>query len=517
MLNRGAKGRKKKRLSKTRSQICALEIFSAQTSNFYFWLLDSRSKDSSAHDFKRRRNCTRSYYNSWNLFQVLRLLLDIKSPDILYLDMFFFISMYEYWTIQDSCSNALILSFQKDCFLYKNIETTSFTFVVLLSWRVSEMSNKTASPNSFVPIMLMNQVQLGFDVFALVFGGLGNGMVLAVIVNKKQKNYHDIFVANLAVADILFILFSFPGDVFRVIEKAPRSLTYCATIRPLTTMFFCLGEFTITLMALYRCYVIVNPYKAKMKPIFLYLCVFALWVMSFITALPAIIVATVKPNGFCTGKWKSQSYKSAYIIFLLLIKCVIPLFLIAIAYIRLGVYLVQHKPVVTNVASIRRDRNENMKILRVIAFIVVVFALCTLPYQVGWSMLQFGDKLLKKKAAVMIRVTRMIQNLHTCVNPVIYAISRKYFRQEYKRYLRKLCCIKSMRVNPSSSDIDDFTQQPHHTMHAHNETGCAVDKSADEESPGIQRSPMSRRYLDSPTVMHRITTRVWFLYENRSS
>lgn len=333
------------------------------------------------------------------------------------------------------------------------------------------MSN--ASKQGTLPPSYTFQLQLGFDVFALIFGGLGNSLVMTVILNKHQKNINDLFIMNLAIADVMFILFTLPGDVMRVMKTAPNSLLYCSTVRPLVTMFFCLGLFTITAMAIYRCYVIVNPYRPKMKVFYAYVWLVIVWILSFLSSLPAMIVATVQPNGRCTGKWTSKKYKDAYIIFLLLAKCILPLLLITIAYAKLGFFLYHNKPPQTQNTNRgsrqKRNRVENVKIVKTVAAIVVLFAACTAPHQTGWAMLQFGDPEEQQKGRSILRVSPIIQNLHTCVNPLIYAISRRYYRQEYIKYLRKICCAfccwnTTSRVDPSA--CDDLTQQPNHSTHA---------------------------------------------------
>lgn len=378
---------------------------------------------------------------------------------------------------------------------------------------MSNTSRQASLPPSYPDT---SQLQLGLDVFALIFGGLGNSLVITVVMNKHQKNVNDIFIMNLAIADFMFILLRIPGDVMEVMETTPI-LFYCSTNRPLLTMFFCLGLFTMTSMAIYRCYVIVNPYRPKMKIMYAYIWVLIVWILSFLSALPAIIVATVSRTGYCTGTWKSPKYKDAYIIFLLLAKCIIPLLLITIAYTRLGFFLYHSKPPQTEIgnrASMqKRNRIENLKIVKTIAAIVVLFAVCTTPHQTGWAMLQFGDREEKRKGKSLLQISPIIQNLHTCVNPLIYAISMTYYRQEYIKYLKKICCVCCCwnitgRVDPSA--CDDLIQQPNHSIHAQchgsgeasgrNKVSLTTERHCDlkrEETPSIEMMPVVGRRVSS--------------------
>ena len=64
-----------------------------------------------------------------------------------------------------------------------------------------------------------------------------------------------------------------------------------------------------------------------------------MWVLAFFVALPAMLVAKVHKNGWCGGSWPSKIHKEAYIIALLVMKCLLPLSIIIVAYIRIGLYV----------------------------------------------------------------------------------------------------------------------------------------------------------------------------------
>ena len=136
-------------------------------------------------------------------------------------------------------------------------------------------------------------VQTSIFFLILAFGTVGNILVLAVEKGKRKKKRtpNDIFIINLAISDLLFLFVNVPSNVRninRLLHGTPRpySLLYCAAVRPVVTMTFCVSIFTITTMAIYRCRVIVNPFKRKMKIRYALLCIAVTWVAAFLATLP---------------------------------------------------------------------------------------------------------------------------------------------------------------------------------------------------------------------------------------
>ncbi|EDO45882.1 predicted protein [Nematostella vectensis] len=311
------------------------------------------------------------------------------------------------------------------------------------------MNNSTVSkltePVTQATQEMTGKVQLAFLVFTLVVTTIGDSLVMTVVLRKRERNINDRFILNLAIADELFVAFSLPGAVVKAFGLALYSQFFCSFVRPQVTMYFNLGLFTITSMALYRTKVMLcnNPHQAKLRATHANIWIGLLWLLAFITALPAIIVATVTRTGQCSGNWKSKAHKDAYIIFLLIAKCLLPLVLITVSYSRIGIFLSKNRIPVDETSSTSRggvgyrNRVENIKVAKTVAAIVLMFALCTAPFQTAWIMLQFGDRETRIRAVFAFRVAVIFQNLHTCFNPFIYAISRRYFRQEYIKYLSR--------------------------------------------------------------------------------
>ena len=286
-------------------------------------------------------------------------------------------------------------------------------------------------------VSAVHQIRLTTTSIAFVVSVIGNALVIAVVKRKASRSIHDIVILNLALTDVLFVTVTLSKALVLVLRAFP--LFYCTALRHLSTMAFCSSVFTITSMAILRCRTLCYPYKPKVRRKTVYAWICFLWLVSFLVILPPMLVAMVTAEGNCTGNWASQAHKDAYIIGLLLLKCILPLVIITCAYVKIGIYLVQNKTPQTcleetggvNYRAVARK--ENIQVVKVSATIVLLFGLCTAPHQVAWMLRQFGKAQEREIANVIFKFSYILQNIHACVNPFIYGIMSRQFRQDYMK------------------------------------------------------------------------------------
>ena len=171
---------------------------------------------------------------------------------------------------------------------------------------------------------------------AFIIGTAGNFLVIIVEAEKRRRTVDDLFIVNLATSDLLFLFLYLPGAIYGITGSAPNSLLYCILLESSLTALFCVSVFTITSMAIYRSRVIRNPFKPKMKRRYAYVWIAVIWVLAFVATLPAFLAHVPKLNGWCVGSWPSKNHAQAYIIALHVVKCLLPLSIIVVAYIRMA-------------------------------------------------------------------------------------------------------------------------------------------------------------------------------------
>ena len=282
-------------------------------------------------------------------------------------------------------------------------------------------------------------VEFGFYIAFLIIGFGGNSLVIAVIAGKKQeRTIYDLLILNLGISDFGFIIVFTPINIYSHINKIYQNLYYCRLLIPLVTAFYFLSIFTIASMAIYRCWLITNPYRPKMRKRSAYIWIILIWFSSLIIVLPLSVVSQTY-NGICYENWPSINHRKAYTIALCILQFVIPLLIIGVAYVRIGIYLWRATvPQITLPTSKRKKaqkrRKENIQVIKTLAMIVILFAICLLPGQIAWLLLDFGGQKESEIAKEILKFSDILDSLHACVNPIIYGLLTGQFRKEYVRY-----------------------------------------------------------------------------------
>jgi uncharacterized membrane protein YiaA len=302
-------------------------------------------------------------------------------------------------------------------------------------------------------------ITLGFFVATFVIGLIGNILVLIIVVKKRTKRTaNDIFIMSLSISDLTLILF-LPLQICALFGKLPANIFICNFVRPLMTVTFFVSIFTLTTMAVYRCKVILNPFRPEMKEVFAILLVGVIWLSSFIIILPFMIVN--KPlisENLCQENWPSETHRQIYTVALVLLQYILPLLIIAIAYVRIGLDLYRarmprrlsfkrkssSKEVGAAKCNYKARRRENKQVIRTLATIVLMFALCLLPGQVAWLVMDFGSEKQQESITIWIKIGLISSVFHSCLNPLAYGTLTRQFRRGYIKYLSYLlCCCHS--------------------------------------------------------------------------
>ena len=338
-----------------------------------------------------------------------------------------------------------------------------------------------------------DKAQLCVYVLTFLLGSIGNVLVLLVIRSKKNRTVNDLFIVNLAISDLLMIGF-LPIYTAKILVTFRPTTAFCKSISPLATMTFFVSVFTLTSMAIHRCYVITNPFKPEMQKWKIMVWLVGLWVASFLAVLPLVLVAQegLPATYDCSEKWPSFKARKAYTACLFLLQYSLPLAIITAAYIRIAVDLLKSSTERygpgRHLNSTRRDksaflrlaRKEDVQVLKTLAVIVLVFAICLLPVQLSWMMLDFGGEKERRIALeVFFKFGVPLSILHSCLNPLVYGTLTRRFRRGYIRYLVYVCPCLRKRFPSCNTPLNSHT----HNNHGLKRNGSAFTQSDDEKIP----------------------------------
>ena len=282
--------------------------------------------------------------------------------------------------------------------------------------------------------------QLVFYFFSLFLGVAGNCLVLLVILSEQKRvKINDIYIVNLAVSDLIFLLVRLPVKIYESMTVLRESWFYCKVISPAFTITVSVSIFTLSCMAVHRCIVMLNPLRLIVRRRYAILSVVIVWILAVVVALPITIISSPNANGKCMERWPSFQYQQVYTVSLFVIQYILPLFIIAVAYIRISHDLMsssQEHQSVHNDMENRHNyvcrRQENIQVIKTLTAIVILFAIFMLPNHVAWMALDFGNNTII--ADNIFKFSDILMYLHACVNPVVYGTITRRFRRKYIKY-----------------------------------------------------------------------------------
>ena len=229
-----------------------------------------------------------------------------------------------------------------------------------------------------------------------------------------------------------------------------------------TTTGYNAGLLTITSMAMHRYHVVTCPWRPKLKRRGAVIWVLFIWIAASVLVIPLIIVIKTTEHG-CSEDWPSLVHRQAYTASLLTLQYILPLIITAICYIRIWLFL-RSQPVIPRNSGLPSSRQapaeensrESVVILKTVAVIVLLFLILLLPTQLAWMLLDFGNVSYDELWFVSDILTR----LHSCLNPVVYGVMNKEYRQSFIRFLsRMFCCHRPSIIEPLPQQAFHMTNE----------------------------------------------------------
>ncbi|XP_031571987.1 neuropeptide Y receptor type 4-like [Actinia tenebrosa] len=331
------------------------------------------------------------------------------------------------------------------------------------------MNNTSLVGTSFVPLdegKLSSQINLAIHVMTLVIGSVANILVLAVVVTKSKKTDQDVMIINLCLTDWLIIMVKFPLKLDTNLEYINWTDSVCKFVEIIPTLCHYVGIYAIVVMAVHRCRVLLNPFKAKMKLKTAVVCCIVIWVLSYLFLLPLIFYRVGYFGKSCVVIPLTDCQNRLFQIYRIIgyvIAFPIPLLIIAFSYFRLGMHLYRQRiPRVAYVQgnlNMNAGRRQNLEIIKTLAVIVIAFALFMLPLfivRIQYEVKSNAERVAKHYINFIV-YSRLIALSHSCVNPVIYGSLTKHFRQKYRQWFCQ-CFQRNFNVSRMNTwNVQNFT------------------------------------------------------------
>ena len=321
----------------------------------------------------------------------------------------------------------------------------------------SNLTNMTHGPSdcrsqeSWLPTVIMLFV-------TLILGIIGNILVLLTVNGRcKKRTGNDLFIANVAVSDLALLLVFLPLKLYAFLICSDHKAlfpAYCTVIWPMAQVTYFVSIFTMTAMAIHRCRHVVNPFLPPDKNRHIFLCIALIWLISTVIVFPLFVVTKIDPiTAECSEEFNVNGRKT-YTAMLFVFQLIIPLFIILSAYFLIWRDLSRSTAVRASVnkngqVTTHSNSRENMQVVRTIATIVFMFALCMLPNHISWMLWDFGGPENRKAAGTAFKFAGILVMFNSCVNPIVYGSLTRHFRRGYFRYLCFVCHTLAGKGNKS--------------------------------------------------------------------
>ncbi|XP_044523475.1 C-X-C chemokine receptor type 1 [Gracilinanus agilis] len=276
-------------------------------------------------------------------------------------------------------------------------------------------------------------------IYSLVFllSLLGNSLVMLVILyNRISRSVTDIYLLNLAIADLLFAL-SLPIWAASKLKGWLYGTSLCKIVSLLKEVNFYSGILLLACISVDRYLAIVHATRAlTQKRHWVKFVCLAIWGLSLLLSMPIILsreAIQIEDYGFvCYENFGTNTAKWRLVLRILpqVFGFVLPLLVMLFCY---GFTLR---------TLFEARMGQKHRAMRVIFAVVLVFLLCWLPY----NLVLVADTLMRTKVIQetcwrrkeidqALEATEVLGFFHSCLNPLIYAFIGQKFRHSFLKIL----------------------------------------------------------------------------------
>ncbi|AYC44701.1 CC chemokine receptor-like protein [Moosepox virus GoldyGopher14] len=295
-----------------------------------------------------------------------------------------------------------------------------------------------------------------FYIILFILGLLGNVAVVTILFCKKIKTITDIYIFNLAMSDMIFVV-DFPFIIYNEFDQWIFGDFMCKVISASYYIGFFSNMFLITLMSIDRYFAILYPIsfqKYRTFNIGITLTISS-WILVLIITVPAYfmfeasnIVFTAQnsnetiSNYQCTLIMDNQKNNMVLLGRILqfeinILGMFIPIIIFVFCYLKIILKLKQLK------------KSKKTKSIIIVSVIVICSLICWMPLNVvtlfatmysfkGFSSIISEHICGVVKLGYAMMLAEAVSLTHCCINPLIYTLIGENFRMHLLMMFRRI-------------------------------------------------------------------------------
>ena len=342
-----------------------------------------------------------------------------------------------------------------------------------LETNITHASNVTLLPPQPDSVGIPLDLKIGLtSAYVVIFlvALFGNSVGFYVVVIKKEsssRSVTNLFIGNMAVADLLLTITIMPLSVAFLyrdtlwIGGTLGSIT-CKALFYVMPVFISASVFTMMLISFDRFYAVFFPLKEKFfqKPKVLSAVI---WILSFGLMTPYVLMyqTTEKLPGvyYCLQEWPwappndtdfTETYKvlKSFHICLFVVLYALPLSVTLFIYFLIcrKLWLGKIPGNVTD-SKIAAENRLKRKVTCLLVITCVVFAVCWFPVYVNHYFWYVRPEQSHKLPSKVQMLFLWIAHANSALNPCLYILLNKKFRQKFQATLHNLLQFGSSKSN----------------------------------------------------------------------
>ncbi|KAM4632851.1 C-C chemokine receptor type 6a [Polymixia lowei] len=300
-----------------------------------------------------------------------------------------------------------------------------------------------------------------------ILGFIGNSLVIVTYAfYKKAKSMTDVYLLNVAIADLLFVAV-LPLIVYNEQSAWAMGDVACKLLRGSYSVNLYSGMLLLACISTDRYIAIVQARRSSRLRSLLYSRIICsvVWVLALVLSIPTFhYYRRYLPSHTMMGYddeqqqpsifteehvcefWfadneTAQQMKTLVPSAQMAVGFFLPLFVMVFCYTNIIITLLHAK------------NFQRHKAVRVVLAVVAVFIICHLPYNITLLydtifMFQLQTCSEADSMQVAVTVTKTIAYLHCCLNPVLYAFIGVRFRSHFRKILADLWCLGKRYITP---------------------------------------------------------------------
>lgn len=233
---------------------------------------------------------------------------------------------------------------------------------------------------------------ISFYIIIFTLGLFGNFLVCFVVARQRtMQTVTNFFITNLAIADIFLCLFCVPlTPTYSFLQRWIFGKFLCQFVAFLQCWCVYLSTLTLTSIAIDRFFVIIYPFRPRMKVTTCLMILSSIWIIAFGLTFPYGYYMTLEYDAetiLCEEDWP-ENVRRIFGTVTTILQFFLPFIIILVCYLCIFCKLQKNKKRLAK-AKNSKKKNNSEKMLRkktstnqMLVLMVSIFGICWLPINV---------------------------------------------------------------------------------------------------------------------------------------